>query len=154
MIVSNSMIPEPVIIDEKAGLWDLINQLLASGQDTAPVVNRNNKLVGVVGIHDVFSKIVPEYIRLDEKLMSMVHEGYFEEKFRKFEGVQAGDLMKTEIDWVEPTDAVFKAVALFVKHRRRALPVREKDGTFVGLITRKSILRRLHYKLNKVEEGS
>ncbi len=152
MKVINSIVPNTIQVDGDILLWDLINTILDSEQDMAPVV-KDGKLEGLVSIHDILGKVVPNYVRMDEKLMDVMHEGYFEERFRKIAHLTARDLMVRNPDLVRPDDAVIRAVAKFVSHNRKTLPVVEHDGRFVGLITRKSVLRRLDAKVKDLIGG-
>lgn len=147
MIVKNSLIEDPLTVAPETQVIDLITLLIDSAHETAAVIDHDGALRGMVGIHDIFKAIVPYYIQVEEDLMNVIHEGYFEEKFQKIKHKTAKDLMVQAVDSVEPSDAVIKAVSIFVNHRRKALPVIE-DGRFVGMITRTSVLDRLRFKLN------
>ena len=75
-----------------------------------------------------------------------MHEGYFEERFKKLAGVTAADVMSTELDVVAPRDTIIRAASLFVEHQRKVLPVVE-DDRFVGMITRRSLLESIGREL-------
>jgi len=77
-----------------------------------------------------------------------MHKSYFDEVFAEQGDVTATDLMShgSEVETVSPDDAVIKAAALFVEHRRKVLPVVE-GSRVVGVVTRRSVLRRALEKL-------
>ncbi len=154
MKIKNSMNPQYLKVNQKDRLWDMINAILGSTQDSTPVVDDAGHLVGMVSIHDVFERLMPSYIAMDEKLMEVMHECYFEERFPKIEHLTAGELMHPEVDKAHPEDDVIRAVALLVQHRRRSLPVVDEKGMLLGMISRKSILERLKIKIQQNEVGN
>jgi len=148
MLVKYAMETEPIRVATTAPLRTVLESILASNQDAAMVVDNAGSLLGLVGIHDILRRIVPGYLDLDANLAKVMHENYFDEVFAKVADVTAADLMSKGdgLDSVSPDDAVIKAAALFVEHRRKVLPVVE-GSRVVGVITRRSVLRRALDKL-------
>lgn len=151
MKVINSMMSSYYRAEQNMLIWDLGKGLLKSGQDTAPVVDEAGHLMGLVGIHDIFEHVLPNYIEMDEVLMEMMHEGYFEERIRRKQESTASDLMITDTEKMNVHDPVIRAVAVFVRHRRRLLPVVDDKNVLQGIITRTSVLQRLYEKIEKNE---
>lgn len=148
MIVKNSLIDDPLTVAPETTVLELIQIFIDSAHETAAVIDNDDRLVGMVGVHDIFKAVVPYYVELDEDLMNVLHAGFFEEHFDRIKTKPARAFMSTHIDSVLETDAVIKAVAIFVHHRRKSLPVLDQDKQFVGMITRSSVLDRLRFKLN------
>ncbi len=148
MLVKYAMEKEPVRVPATAPLRTILEAVLEANQDAAIVVDEAGALLGLVGIHDILRRIVPRYLDLDANLAKVMHENYFDEVFAKQGDVTAADLMSKgdSVDTVSPDDAVIKAAALLVEHRRKVLPVVE-GGHVVGVITRRSVLRRAIEKL-------
>jgi len=148
MLVKYAMETEPLRVPTDAPLRTILEAVLGSHQDAAMVVDESGNLLGLVGIHDILRRIVPGYLDLDSNLAEVMHENYFDEVFSKLSEVTAADLMSkgADVDTVSPDDAVIKAAALFVEHRRKIIPVVE-GSRLVGVITRRSVLRRALEKL-------
>ena len=142
MNVRSAMLPEPVTTHPDETFGELLSRLVVSRQATAAVLEKDGKLVGLVGIHDVLRKIVPIYVELDTKLMEVMHENYLEERLKRLRGTRVRDFMTTELDTVSPDDTLIKAVVIIVEHRRKTLPV-VQDGKFLGMVTRRSILEKV-----------
>lgn len=140
MYVKQALIPNPLTTTPEANLVNLVLSILDCDQTTAAVIDSRGKLVGMVGVHDFFRKIIPHYVDMDQKLMNVMHEGYFEERFKRSQKITVGEVMVTEIDALAPDDALIRAVAMLVQKRRKTLPVVEGDR-FIGLVTRRSVLR-------------
>ncbi len=147
MKIKNSMTPDYLKVHRTDLLWTLIDAILASSQDTTPVVDDAGHLVGMVSTHDIFARLMPSYLAMDEKLMEVMHPCYFEEHFPRIAQLTAGDLMCSQVDTAHHEDDVIRAVALLVQHRHRSLPVIDDQGRVMGMITRKSILQRLKTKI-------
>lgn len=147
MKIKNSMTPDFIQVHQTDQLWTLIDAILANNQDTTPVVDQTGRLVGIVSTHDIFDRIMPSYLDMDEKLMEVMHSGYLEEHFPAIAHLTAGDLMCTVVDKVQPEEGVIRAVALIVQHHHRSLPVVDDQGRLLGMINRKSILQRLKTKI-------
>jgi len=148
MLVKYAMETEPLRVPSTASLRTILEGILETNQAAAMVVDGAGNLLGLVGIHDILRRIVPQYLDLDSNLATVLHESYFDEVFAKLSGVTAADLMRKgdALDSVSPDDAVIKAAAIFVELRRKVLPVVE-GSRLVGVITRRSVLRRALDKL-------
>jgi len=147
MLVKYAMVEEPLQVSPKTGLREMLDLLLQCNQDTVAVVEADGRLVGVVGAHDVLRMIVPLYVDMDEALAALIHDGYFEERFASLKGVTAADIVNTQVDTVAPNNTLIQAATLFLTHHRHALPVVE-GGKHVGMITRRSLFKRVSEKLS------
>ena len=144
MAVRDALDADPLTIAPDATVIKLIEAILNTKHTTAAVLAADGRLLGMVGAHDIFRKIVPEYLQAGRNLMDVFHDGYYEEKFAIFKETPVSKIMSTNLDFVHPDDSIIKAVTLIVEKRRKTIPVIESDGSFVGLITRRSALRRAY----------
>lgn len=142
MLVRDAMLPNPLLVSPTTTILDFVNRVLDSNQTAAVVIDDKGALCGLVSVHDVFQAILPHYVSMEDRLAAVIHEGYFEERATAFKSMTVADLMVTEVDCISPDDAVIKAVGLFVRTKRKTLPV-IKDGQFIGTITRRSLLRKV-----------
>jgi CBS domain-containing protein len=144
MKVSQCLVPTPLTLSKDESLEQLVYKVLDCNQTTAAVVDSNNKLLGMVGIHDIFKKILPSYIKMGTdmgiNLGAAIHEGYFNEKFETLKTATVAEFMTEKVDYIVPEDTAIFAIAEMVKRKRKALPVKAENGDFVGMITRRSIL--------------
>ena len=143
MDIRNALLSDPITTTPDETFRQLLPRLVTSRQATAAVLDDDRKLLGLLGIYDVLRKIVPHYVDLDDKLMEVMHEDYFEERLSGLEGLQVRDFMSTSIDSVSPHDSLIKAVALIVERKRKTLPVLDERGCFLGMVTRRSIFEHV-----------
>jgi predicted transcriptional regulator len=142
MQVRDALIQDPLTARPDETLGEFLPRVMASRQATAAVLGDDGQLLGLVGVHDLLSKIVPVYLYLDFKLADVVHAGYLEERAPRLRKVLVKDLMTTVIDSVSLEDNLMRVVGLIVENRRKTLPVLE-NGKFVGMVTRRTILNKL-----------
>lgn len=112
-------------------LGHVIKTLLARSISGAPVVDEDNRLVGIVSAHDCLQMVASR---------SFHQEGVaLEETVASF--------MSTEPAIVSPDTDVYAVVSLFVAQRLRRIPVVE-DGHLVGLVTRSNVLEKMFPEAN------
>lgn len=143
MLVQEALVPNPLVVAPDTTVLDFCKAVLASDQTTACVVEGpERKLLGMVSVHDVFQRILPHYVGMKDRLASVIHAGYFEERFDELRRTPVSDLMNADIHVLAPDDSVIKAISLFSSARHKTAPV-VVDGKFVGTITRRSVLRKV-----------
>lgn len=131
-----------VTVTKATPVSEVLTRLLEMEHDAAAVLDARGDFIGVVGIREVLRTIVPAHVYLDPKLASMVHDGYFEERFERIKSTATERLMDTTIEVLTPKSSVLKAVALIIENRRKTIPV--VDGKkYLGMVTRKSLLTRV-----------
>ncbi|HMO51709.1 MAG TPA: CBS domain-containing protein [Kiritimatiellia bacterium] len=102
-------------------IFQAIGLLLKNKVSGAPVVDENNKLVGVLSEKDC--------------LRIFANEAFFSETA----GGAVADYMTREVQTIDPDAEVFAAADVFMKHSFRRLPVVD-DGNLVGQLSRRDIL--------------
>ncbi len=105
-----------------------------------PVVDKNNKLVGVVGLSDLLNLELPDFVRFIEDL-DFVHDFGAVETTRptaKTLDKSVKSLMKEAVT-VEEDCGLLRAYALMLQHNLHDMPVVSKDGELVGVASRVDI---------------
>lgn len=143
MLVRSALIPNPLVVRPEVSVVEFVDAVLNSNQTTAAVVD-GERLVGVVSVRDIFDEILPAYVDMDEKLAGVLHARYFDEQFARLRAHKVESLMVREVDTLKPEDAIMKAVAMFVRHGRKTIPVLE-SGRYVGSVTRRSVLMAVRH---------
>ena len=108
------------------------------------VVDREDKLVGVVTEVDLVKALIPKYLSMDELLIPAMDENYFEKKCLENRNLAITEIMTKTILLVHEDDAVIKAAALMVVHKIRTLPV-VKDRKVVGIV---HLINLIRYMMN------
>ena len=117
-----------------------------------PIVDQNKKLVGVVGLRDLLSLELPDFISFIEDL-DFVHDFGAVETTRPPAEVldkSIKTLMKPPIT-VDEASGLLRAYALMLQHNLHDMPVVAQDEKLVGMASRVDIGTAILVDWSKVE---
>ena len=101
----------------------VLDTLLAKKISGGPVVDENNKLIGVISEGDCLKEVVKGKYNNEPTLSGLVSEH-----------------MATDVKFVSPDVNIFELAQMFLSMRLRRFPV-IKDGKLVGQISLKDVMR-------------
>lgn len=110
-----------------------------------PVVEEDDKLVGILAERDVLSYLFPSIGDIMEGGMSSLDFEAMEAEYRRVLPLKAADLMKKGVITVAPDMPILKAVSTMARNNFRRIPVAE-DGKLVGMISLGDIHRAIFMK--------
>lgn len=102
-----------------------------------PIVDKDNKLVGVVGLRDLLNLELPDFVRFIDDL-DFVHDFGAVETTRppaKTLEKPITSLMKEALT-VDEGCGLLRAYALMLQHNLHDMPVVSKDGALTGIASR------------------
>lgn len=105
-----------------------------------PIVDQNNKLVGVVGLRDLLSLVLPDFVNFVVDV-DFVHDFGAVETTRPSAEVLDQSikfLMKPPIT-VNEDSGLLRAYALLLQHNLHVMPVVSEGGKLVGIASRVDI---------------
>ncbi|OGF82715.1 hypothetical protein A3B18_00355 [Candidatus Giovannonibacteria bacterium RIFCSPLOWO2_01_FULL_46_13] len=118
--------------------------------DGAPVVDKENKLVGILTEYDLISKEsiihLPTFQTILQNLEIFKRDrSQFQKEVQEVAELKVKDVMNSD-PLTLPEDATFEeAVKVFREHHRvNPIPVIDEDRKVVGVISRYDILKPLH----------
>ncbi len=122
-------------------------RLLDRGVDGAPVVDQEDRVVGMLGSEDLLVQETPLHYPTVFSLFGAYLElpsshRKFEEELRRAVGAVVGDVMQKDPVVCGADDTVERAATLMHEHDVSRLPV-VTDGRLVGIIARGDILRSM-----------
>lgn len=121
--VADFMTRQLVALSPDMSIADAIALLMQYRISGAPVVS-HRKLVGVFSEADCLKEL------LDRGIDNL-------------ESGRVRDYMSTEIDTIGADESVVAAAERFVRQKRRRLPVLDANGTLIGQISRRDVLRAI-----------
>jgi CBS domain-containing protein len=132
--VKDVMSARPVWVTRNASFKELAARLFELGVSGFPVVDDDEKVIGVVSEADMLAKEALEdgYHGWRGMLGAVAYRA----ERRKARGVTAGDLMTSPAVTVGADDTVEHAAALMYDRRLKRLPVVDGAGRLVGIISR------------------
>ena len=147
--VREVMDPNPVAVSPDTPVADVIRILRQHGLQGVPVVDADRRVVGIVTESDLVipdpegDLHLPHYLELFGGIVFLEPFKRFEEKLRKAFAQRASDLMTPNPDTVRPDTPVAEAARLVHRSGHNRLPVVDKDGRLVGVVTRVDLLGAL-----------
>ncbi len=118
----------------------LLQKMQISG---LPVVDENNKLIGMFTEHEILSNILPSYI---QNVGAFVYENspkVIKDKVNAFSGLKVRDIMRKDLISVNEDTSIYEVARLMLTKKARRIPVVNKDNQIVGIIARVDLVKAL-----------
>lgn len=130
MNVYQRMTKNPVVISPKLTVSKAYQMMIESGYSQLPVVNSDNKLVGLI-TDELVEKITPDGTSSlsDYEINHLLSKTKIE------------DIMLTGILSINQSDYIEKAALVMKEQRLRSLPVVDNENNLVGIVTRTDIFK-------------
>ena len=149
MRVRDAMTRDVLSINKFDDISRAVKLLAEKSISGLPVVDRENRVVGIISEADVVSMVGPRRAHtFKELLRSVVGHPLPERKM----GHLVGDIMTSPAVTVFSDTEISEAVRLMDGRRIRRLPVVDKDQRLIGLISRSDIVKAMGRKLCEAEQ--
>ena len=142
MKVRDIMDPSPDIIRTSDTFEHLIKILNEVKYHVVFVVDKEEKLVGIVTEGDIIKVLIPKYVAVDESLISVMDVNYFERKCRGSKNLPINEIMSKVTFMVGEEDPIIKAAALMVMNKIQTIPV-VRNGKVVGIVPRLTLIKHI-----------
>jgi len=136
MLVKDVMHSEFVCIQPQVSLYEAAQKMLASGVE-ALLVMENERLVGVVGLRDLFTAPLPSHYG-----MAMFDGRNEAQLLADWKCIPVRNVMNDRVRFVTEEATVLQAAATMVNSGKHPLPVL-RAGQVVGTIDRADVVRAL-----------
>ena len=143
MFIDQSMIRKVITIDPEAGIDEAKEMMRRYRIHSLPVVSADRTLIGIVTDRDVRSAWPSDLFSVEEALR---------QKERSAE-LKIKDIMTADPVTVSPANTLQDALLLMQKIHVGALPVVDRDGKVVGIISLRDLLRAFTGVLGIDEPG-
>ena len=132
-IVKDVMTTHVIAVRKNATFKDMAARLREYRVSAFPVLDDDNKVIGVVSEADLLTK---EALEFGTRAGGILHH----REQVKAAGLTAADLMTTPPVTIGPKDFVSQAARLMYSRRVKRLPVVDDDGCLVGIVSRADVL--------------
>lgn len=150
--VGDIMVTEVVILRPEDSLEDVVTRFIEKKISSAPVINENNEVVGIVSEYDLLKSLKDKSVRMSMVYPS-VHSlgvafqrdldfGEIVKAFEKLRVIQVKEVMNAEVTTLNPKDSVKKAGATLLEKKVTHIPI-VKNRKLVGIVAREDIIRGL-----------
>jgi CBS domain-containing protein len=152
MKIRDIMNREVRTVHPDTSLAELARLFAETGIHGAPVVDAEDRLIGIVTESDVLKATKTKYVKYNLVYPSIHQFGMdfkegvaYEDILKAFDEVKhipVSQLMTRKVTTAGPDDLVEDITPMMVKHKINRVPIVEK-GKLVGIVTREDILRGL-----------
>jgi CBS domain-containing protein len=136
--VENLMTTPSVTVPSSAAFKDIVSALARGHFSALPVVDHSGRVVGVVSEGDLILKEERESL---EERPRLLQTGDTRTARAKAEGLTAGELMSQPPITIGPQASIAEAAKTMHKNRVKRLPVVDRDGRPLGVISRADVLK-------------
>lgn len=142
MKVSEIMSGRVVTVTPGTPYKHALEQMIDHGIGGLPVVDDDSRLVGIVTESDLVTKPAfggPPRRRL-EVLADILH-GAYGSSITKARALTVADVMTTPVASIGADDDVREVARMMVEHGITRLPVTDREGTVIGIVSRRDVLK-------------
>ncbi|MBE9067229.1 CBS domain-containing protein [Leptolyngbya cf. ectocarpi LEGE 11479] len=146
-LVKDLMTLNPVTVKPLDLVETVLKRLEENHVSGLPVVNDDNKVVGIISEADLLFKErpiqLPLYLNFLGTLVYLDPPGRFQQQLKKSLGILVQDVMTSHAITITPKTPIAKAANLMIGKRVNRLPVVDNQKQLVGIITREDLLKAL-----------
>jgi len=154
MKVRDVMAKNVTTIYPDTSFGDLWKAIFKTHINAVPVVDKKNKLIGIVAKEDILKRLYPGYEELIENFASAVDSEEMEEKIHEIVTLTAKDVMSRRVIYTRAETPIMRALSRMIVRRVNQLPVLSGTDGVIGMVTKGDIFYALFSKhLNKKNAG-
>lgn len=143
MKVADVMARQVEYVTTHTKVEDVARLIFGRGINGVPVVSSKKRLVGFITERDILAKFYPS---MQEYIEDPVHSSDFEEMEKEVDevfGMTAEEIMSGNLTTVTAETPLLRAQSLMSVHKVGRLPVVDKKGNLVGILSKGDIFRAI-----------
>ncbi len=142
MIVKDIMQTSVIRVSETTPIREVAKLIFSKGISGAPVI-KGKKLVGMVTEEDIFSHMYPTIQEIIEDYPHAHDFTGMEHNIVKLLDVPVSKIMVKQVHTVTADTPIMKAQGIMLTHNFSRLPVVDKKGNLIGIVSQGDIFREL-----------
>ncbi len=150
MKIKDIMVTDPTVVPISGTFLTLMEMLGKIRFHVIFVVDKDEKLAGVVTETDLLKVLMPKYLSAGDSLFSIMDEDYFDRRCHECKDLNITEIMSKPIlaATAKEEDTVIKVAAAMLNRKIHAVPVL-RDGKVVGIVSRLLLLRYMTKVIKK-----
>lgn len=143
MAVKDIMVKKVITLSPEMSADEALQKLLEKEISGLPVVDKNNKLIGMFTEKSILRAILPSYV---EKVGQFVYDAdskKLAEKVQRLNQIKVKDIMRQEVVTAGPEAPLYEVARIMLIQKIRRVPVVDKDNIVIGIIARQDVLKAL-----------
>lgn len=150
MYIKDIMTKEVITVTENDTVERCANLLITHNLSGLPVVDDQGRVKGMVTEGDLIRRASrikgPAALEVLGGIFYLESPKKFMEDLQRSMGYLAKDIMTEDVITVSPEEEVEDGATLLVQKKIKRLPVVDKEGNLVGIVSRKDIMNHLFYR--------
>ncbi len=146
LTAADVMTKDVITVKKETGIRELAELFAQNRISSAPVVDDNNGLIGIVTETDLIeqdkSLHIPTVISLFDWVIYLESEKKFEKELKKMTGQTVEDIYREEVETVNPSTPVSEVADIMSSKKIHAIPVVD-GGRLVGIVARIDLIRTM-----------
>lgn len=147
MYIKDIMTSEIVTVREDDTVEKCANLLITHNLSGLPVLDESGKVKGIVTEGDLIRRASrvkgPAALEVLGGIFYLESPKKFMDDLKKTMGNSAKDIMTKDVITVDPDKPIEEAATLLVQNKIKRLPVIDKEGNLIGIVSRKDIMNYL-----------
>ena len=142
LTVRDVMTEKVIAVREDASLKEVVSILSEKGISGLPVVDVQNRVIGIVTEADILSQMAPgRKLSFKEIVRHLIGEPVPKRLEEKISEIKVKDIMTSPVITIGPDADIRDVAIIFEQKRIKRLPVVDKDNRLIGIISRQDIVR-------------
>ncbi|MDO9574671.1 MAG: CBS domain-containing protein [Candidatus Contubernalis sp.] len=137
-----------ITVKESDTVQDVAKVLLENGIGGVPVVNDDERVIGIITEGDLIYQgkkfKIPAFVEILGGVFYFNNPSKFEKDLKKMVATKAADIMSTKIISVEEDTLLEDIATIMVEKEINRVPVLNSQKKLVGIISRQDIIKAIH----------
>lgn len=147
LLARDIMIKKVITIKKDASVKELSELLVKNKISGVPVVDEKGGLIGIATEGDLIIQDAdlhfPRYFKLLDSIIYLESLNKFKRNLKKYLGTKVEDIMTSKIKTVNTDTPVSEVANIMIRSNINRVPVLNKKGGLVGIITRADIVKSM-----------
>ncbi|MDD5454988.1 MAG: CBS domain-containing protein [Candidatus Ratteibacteria bacterium] len=143
MEVKEIMTKDINYISPETNAYEALKMLQKMQISGLPVIDDNNKLMGMFTEKEALAAILPSYIEKVGRFVYRENPKASKQKLSAFRNAKVKDFMRCEVVTVDEDTNLYEAARIMLTQKIRRIPVINKDNVVVGVVSRGDIVKAL-----------
>jgi CBS domain-containing protein len=147
LLAKNIMTKKVITIKRDASVKELSELLVKNKISGVPVVDDTGSLAGVATEGDLIVQDAdlhfPRYFKLLDSIIYLESLNKFKRNLKKYLGTKVEDVMTSRVETVNVDTPVSEVANIMIRNNINRVPVLNKKGDLVGIITRADIVKSM-----------
>lgn len=149
MLVSKFMTRKVITATPETSLLQVCELIFKKNVHSLPIVDKDEKLVGIISKEDLLTKLYPTYGEIIPDFSMGEDFEDLKGKFEKLKNWNVEKIMNRRVIYTRPESNVMRALSRMIVRNVRQLPVLDDDERVMGMISKGDIFKGMFKQRTK-----